>query len=119
MWRSLSRVTTRQRLYLLGRAENTSRWPPHRCRHEWQENEYSDSSEALTMRTSVPSPIPNRPSKRNARMASHHKNARMGRDSQKKYRWMFWRTKGKRVSPMYRLGQSRTAQPGGDPKNDR
>ena len=43
-----------------------------------------DSSDALMTRTRVPSPTPNRPLNRKARMASHHRKARMGRESQKK-----------------------------------
>ena len=38
-WQVHFRDTTCHTRYLPGRFENTSRWPPHRWRQEWQENE--------------------------------------------------------------------------------
>ncbi len=41
------------------------------------------------------------------------------RPRKKKYRWTFWRISGKRVSPLYDLCGSATAQAGGENQNDR
>ena len=55
---------------------------------------------AFTTKMSVPMPIPTPPGKRNASIASQVKSPAKKSAKYQKYRWMFCRTSGKRVSPV-------------------
>src|SRR4029077_13412580 len=80
--------------------EKQSSLPPARCRKEWQESVYVVSKTMLTSSTSVPTPIPNFPSKLNARKTSFHRKNRNSTAKYRKYRWIFCRMNGNPVSPL-------------------
>src|ERR1700730_25972 len=80
--------------------EKQSTFPPAKCRSEWQDNVYVVRRMMLTNNTSVPTPIPNFPSKLNARKTSFHRKNRNSSAKYKKYRCMFCRMNGNFVSPL-------------------
>ena len=59
------------------------------------------------------------PSILNARSASHHRIASTKIARYSAYRWMFWRMKGKRVSPLYFARASGIVHAGGAQKKAR
>src|SRR5207237_2220469 len=78
MWRAFNLLRNLQARKRIGALEKRFSPPPHRCRHAWQDNVYSQMSAAFATKISEPRPIPQPSGKWNASTASSVSTAAMG-----------------------------------------
>src|ERR1051325_2632520 len=119
MWWPFMRDTQPHSLYRTGCLLKCFSRPPMMCRQEWHDSVYAQSSTTLAISTRLPRPKPKPSVPQNARIASHVFSTEIRNAAKNAYRWAFWKSNGKRVSPEYVLWPSGTAHAGGDAQNAR